>query len=111
MWIREYKYRHPGPLCSPFFTGVAHRAFENDVDALCNLREFFNYLPLSCHDLAPVRECHDPRWAEASAFSSICWSDLSLSVPSVLTTWGFALVGGFWGQVVAQSQCDSLAQP
>ncbi|KFO32732.1 Propionyl-CoA carboxylase beta chain, mitochondrial [Fukomys damarensis] len=41
-------------------SGVAHRAFENDVDALCNLREFFNYLPLSCQDLAPVRECHDP---------------------------------------------------
>ncbi|XP_007457630.1 PREDICTED: propionyl-CoA carboxylase beta chain, mitochondrial [Lipotes vexillifer] len=41
-------------------SGVAHRAFENDVDALCNLREFFNYLPLSNQDLAPVRECHDP---------------------------------------------------
>ncbi|ERE74974.1 propionyl-CoA carboxylase beta chain [Cricetulus griseus] len=39
---------------------VAHRAFENDVDALCNLREFFNYLPLSSQDPAPVRECHDP---------------------------------------------------
>ncbi|MEJ1285705.1 propionyl Coenzyme A carboxylase beta polypeptide [Cricetulus griseus] len=42
-------------------SGVAHRAFENDVDALCNLREFFNYLPLSSQDPAPVRECHDPR--------------------------------------------------
>uniref|UniRef100_A0A8C2LTT3 Propionyl-CoA carboxylase beta chain, mitochondrial n=1 Tax=Cricetulus griseus TaxID=10029 RepID=A0A8C2LTT3_CRIGR len=41
-------------------SGVAHRAFENDVDALCNLREFFNYLPLSSQDPAPVRECHDP---------------------------------------------------
>ncbi|XP_026917597.1 propionyl-CoA carboxylase beta chain, mitochondrial isoform X3 [Acinonyx jubatus] len=41
-------------------SGVAHRAFENDVDALCNLREFFNYLPLSNQDLAPIRECHDP---------------------------------------------------
>uniref|UniRef100_A0A8C2UN46 Propionyl-CoA carboxylase beta chain, mitochondrial n=1 Tax=Chinchilla lanigera TaxID=34839 RepID=A0A8C2UN46_CHILA len=41
-------------------SGVAHRAFENDVDALCNLREFFNYLPLSCQDPAPVLECHDP---------------------------------------------------
>ncbi|XP_058408599.1 propionyl-CoA carboxylase beta chain, mitochondrial isoform X3 [Diceros bicornis minor] len=41
-------------------SGVAHRAFENDVDALCNLREFFNYLPLSNQDPAPVRECHDP---------------------------------------------------
>ncbi|XP_023560807.1 propionyl-CoA carboxylase beta chain, mitochondrial isoform X2 [Octodon degus] len=41
-------------------SGVAHRAFENDVDALCNLREFFSYLPLSCQDPAPVRECQDP---------------------------------------------------
>ncbi|PNI96284.1 PCCB isoform 8 [Pan troglodytes] len=41
-------------------SGVAHRAFENDVDALCNLRDFFNYLPLSSQDPAPIRECHDP---------------------------------------------------
>uniref|UniRef100_A0A8C5ZWX9 Propionyl-CoA carboxylase beta chain, mitochondrial n=1 Tax=Marmota marmota marmota TaxID=9994 RepID=A0A8C5ZWX9_MARMA len=41
-------------------SGVAHRAFENDIDALCNLREFFNYLPLSSQDQAPIRECHDP---------------------------------------------------
>lgn len=41
-------------------SGVAHRAFENDVDALCNLREFFNFLPLSNQDPAPLRECHDP---------------------------------------------------
>lgn len=44
-----------------FPAGVAHRAFENDIDALLNLREFFNYLPLSNRDPAPVRECHDPR--------------------------------------------------
>ncbi|XP_007935718.1 propionyl-CoA carboxylase beta chain, mitochondrial [Orycteropus afer afer] len=41
-------------------SGVAHKAFENDVDALCSLREFFNYLPLSNQDPAPIRECHDP---------------------------------------------------
>uniref|UniRef100_A0A8C9ERN2 Propionyl-CoA carboxylase beta chain, mitochondrial n=1 Tax=Pavo cristatus TaxID=9049 RepID=A0A8C9ERN2_PAVCR len=41
-------------------SGVAHRAFENDVDALLNLREFFNYLPLSNRDPAPICECHDP---------------------------------------------------
>uniref|UniRef100_A0A3Q2PSU4 Propionyl-CoA carboxylase beta chain, mitochondrial n=1 Tax=Fundulus heteroclitus TaxID=8078 RepID=A0A3Q2PSU4_FUNHE len=41
-------------------SGVAHRAFENDVEALLNLREFFNFLPLSNQDAAPVRECHDP---------------------------------------------------
>lgn len=44
-----------------FLIGVAHCAFENDIDALLNLREFFNYLPLSNKDPAPVRECHDPR--------------------------------------------------
>uniref|UniRef100_A0A672Q116 Propionyl-CoA carboxylase beta chain, mitochondrial n=1 Tax=Sinocyclocheilus grahami TaxID=75366 RepID=A0A672Q116_SINGR len=42
-------------------SGVAHRAFENDVDALLNLRDFFNFLPLSNKDPAPVTECHDPR--------------------------------------------------
>lgn len=41
-------------------SGVAHKAFENDIDALCNLRDFFNYLPLSSQDPAPIRECHDP---------------------------------------------------
>uniref|UniRef100_A0A4W4ED18 Propionyl-CoA carboxylase beta chain, mitochondrial n=1 Tax=Electrophorus electricus TaxID=8005 RepID=A0A4W4ED18_ELEEL len=41
-------------------SGVAHRAFENDVDALLNLRNFFNFLPLSNKDPAPVTECHDP---------------------------------------------------
>ncbi|XP_060938347.1 propionyl-CoA carboxylase beta chain, mitochondrial [Limanda limanda] len=41
-------------------SGVAHHAFENDVEALLNLREFFNFLPLSNKDPAPIRECHDP---------------------------------------------------
>ncbi|XP_070776268.1 propionyl-CoA carboxylase beta chain, mitochondrial isoform X2 [Enoplosus armatus] len=41
-------------------SGVAHHAFENDVEALLNLREFFNFLPLSNQDPAPIRECHDP---------------------------------------------------
>uniref|UniRef100_A0A3B4Z3I2 Propionyl-CoA carboxylase beta chain, mitochondrial n=1 Tax=Stegastes partitus TaxID=144197 RepID=A0A3B4Z3I2_9TELE len=41
-------------------SGVAHHAFENDVDALLNLREFFNFLPLSNQDPAPIRESHDP---------------------------------------------------
>ncbi|XP_060606377.1 propionyl-CoA carboxylase beta chain, mitochondrial-like [Ruditapes philippinarum] len=41
-------------------SGVAHRAFENDVDGLLQLREFFDYLPLSNQDPAPIRECYDP---------------------------------------------------
>ncbi|TKS86894.1 Propionyl-CoA carboxylase beta chain, mitochondrial [Collichthys lucidus] len=41
-------------------SGVAHHAFENDVEALLNMREFFNFLPLSNQDPSPIRECHDP---------------------------------------------------
>uniref|UniRef100_A0A8B9K1E4 Propionyl-CoA carboxylase beta chain, mitochondrial n=1 Tax=Astyanax mexicanus TaxID=7994 RepID=A0A8B9K1E4_ASTMX len=41
-------------------SGVAHRAFENDIDALLSLRDFFNFLPLSNKDPPPVTECHDP---------------------------------------------------
>ncbi|XP_005099373.3 propionyl-CoA carboxylase beta chain, mitochondrial [Aplysia californica] len=41
-------------------SGVAHKAFENDIDALMNLREFFNFLPLSNKDPAPLRSCEDP---------------------------------------------------
>lgn len=41
-------------------SGVAHHAFENDVEALLKMREFFNFLPLSNQDPAPIRECHDP---------------------------------------------------
>lgn len=43
------------------FSGVAHHAFEDDVEALLNVREFFNFLPLSNQDTAPVRVSHDPR--------------------------------------------------
>ncbi|KAL4219900.1 hypothetical protein ACF0H5_020312 [Mactra antiquata] len=41
-------------------SGVAHRAFENDVDALLQVRDFFDFLPLSNKDPAPIRECFDP---------------------------------------------------
>ncbi|PAA93733.1 hypothetical protein BOX15_Mlig032628g1, partial [Macrostomum lignano] len=40
-------------------SGVAHRAFENDVDALATLRELYTFLPLSNRDRAPIRECQD----------------------------------------------------
>ncbi|XP_019628030.1 PREDICTED: propionyl-CoA carboxylase beta chain, mitochondrial-like [Branchiostoma belcheri] len=41
-------------------SGVAHRAFENDIDALLRLREFYNFLPLSNRDPAPIRPTEDP---------------------------------------------------
>ncbi|MQI27649.1 methylmalonyl-CoA carboxyltransferase, partial [Escherichia coli] len=45
-------------------SGVAHGAFDNDVDALMSLRELFNYLPLSNTDAAPIRAAEDP-WDRA----------------------------------------------
>jgi len=42
-------------------SGVAHDAFEDDVDALLKLRKFYNYLPLSNQDPSPILKCDDPR--------------------------------------------------
>jgi propionyl-CoA carboxylase beta chain len=41
-------------------SGVAHKAFANDLDALLQLRDFVDYLPLSNKDAVPVRETTDP---------------------------------------------------
>ncbi|XP_076064016.1 propionyl-CoA carboxylase beta chain, mitochondrial-like [Oratosquilla oratoria] len=41
-------------------SGVAHCAFENDIDALLNLRTFMNFLPQSNNEKAPIRICDDP---------------------------------------------------
>ncbi|XP_076805550.1 propionyl-CoA carboxylase beta chain, mitochondrial-like [Clavelina lepadiformis] len=40
-------------------SGVAHDAFEDDVDALLKLRQFYNYLPLSNRDPAPIMATED----------------------------------------------------
>ncbi|KAK6194792.1 hypothetical protein SNE40_000348 [Patella caerulea] len=42
-------------------SGVAHNAFDNDVDALLQLRDFYNFLPLSNKEPAPLRKCTD-KW-------------------------------------------------
>jgi propionyl-CoA carboxylase beta chain len=41
-------------------SGVADRAFENDVEALQMLRRFFNYLPANNREPAPLRRSDDP---------------------------------------------------
>jgi acetyl-CoA carboxylase carboxyltransferase component len=40
--------------------GVAHGAFENDIEAILGVRELVNYLPLSNREPAPIRKCDDP---------------------------------------------------
>lgn len=41
-------------------SGVAHKSFENDIDALLQLRTFMAYLPNSNQDPSPIRPCDDP---------------------------------------------------
>ena len=41
-------------------SGVAHRSFENDIDALVQLRTFMGYIPQSSSDPAPIRHSDDP---------------------------------------------------
>jgi len=40
-------------------SGVAHLAFDNDVDALAQLRRFYDFLPLNNREAAPVRYTED----------------------------------------------------
>jgi propionyl-CoA carboxylase beta chain len=49
-----------GALTHTTKSGVADRAFENDVDAILNVRRLFNFLPLSNREKPPVRSSGDP---------------------------------------------------
>ena len=41
-------------------TGIAHKAFDNDIEALLQIRRLFNFLPLSNRSPAPKRATQDP---------------------------------------------------
>eukprot|EP00899_Mesostigma_viride_P007026 jgi/Mesvir1/16324/Mv09817-RA.2 len=41
-------------------SGVAHGAFNNELDALERMRDLYSYLPLSSSDPVPRRPCDDP---------------------------------------------------
>ena len=52
-------------------SGVAHRAFEHDIDALLQLRTFMSFLPNSNKDPSPIRPCDDPWDREVPGLDSI----------------------------------------
>ena len=52
-------------------SGNAHNAFENDIDALTQLRKFMSYLPSSNRAPAPILPCGDPWDREVSSLESI----------------------------------------
>ncbi|ORZ36412.1 carboxyl transferase [Catenaria anguillulae PL171] len=56
-------------------SGVAHLAFDNEIDALARLREFVDFLPLSNRHVVPERPCVDPIDRADVALNSIIPSD------------------------------------
>ncbi|XP_003742148.2 propionyl-CoA carboxylase beta chain, mitochondrial [Galendromus occidentalis] len=52
-------------------SGVAHGAFENDVDALIQLRRLYDFLPLNNREGSPRRQCSDPWDRPAYSLDSV----------------------------------------
>lgn len=52
-------------------SGVAHKAFENDIDALTQLRKLLAYLPSSVREKAPILPCGDPWDREVPSLESV----------------------------------------
>lgn len=52
-------------------SGVAHLAFDNDVEALLQLRSFVDFLPLSNRDAAPIKVAEDSMVREVPALDTI----------------------------------------
>ncbi|XP_057302431.1 propionyl-CoA carboxylase beta chain, mitochondrial-like [Hydractinia symbiolongicarpus] len=56
-------------------SGVAAGAFDNDIHALSQIREFFDFLPLNNRESTPVRINHDPRDRLCPVLDSIIPTD------------------------------------
>ena len=56
-------------------SGVAHKTFEDDIDALLNLRDFYDFLPLNNKGDLPQRDFSDPRDRASEQLNSIIPSD------------------------------------
>ncbi|KAL9559215.1 hypothetical protein MBANPS3_000532 [Mucor bainieri] len=52
-------------------TGVAHRSFANDIEAIQGMRDFLPYLPLSNRDTRPHQPCDDPIDRQDAALDTI----------------------------------------
>lgn len=60
-------------------SGVAHKAFANDVDALLQLRNFVGFLPQSNAHPAPIRVCTDP-WLVTNRIPNVAARELSMDL-------------------------------
>ena len=52
-------------------SGVAHKAFENDVQALLEMRDLFSYLPSSNQDASPIVGSADPANRSVPALETV----------------------------------------
>jgi len=52
-------------------SGVAHKSFSNDIDALMQLRSLMGFLPQSNRDESPIRPCDDPWDRDVPGLNSI----------------------------------------
>jgi len=52
-------------------SGVAHKSFSNDIDALMQLRTMMGFLPQSNKDDAPIRPCDDPWDRDVPGLNSV----------------------------------------
>jgi len=52
-------------------SGVAHKSFSNDIDALMQLRTMLGYLPQSNTAEAPIRPCDDPWDREVPGLNTV----------------------------------------
>nr|CDS27915.1 propionyl coenzyme A carboxylase beta chain [Hymenolepis microstoma] len=103
-------------------SGVAHRAFDNDVEALLSLRHFLAFLPSNNRELPPHRECCDPMNREVPLLDQVVPLDplepydmhkiinalvdeseffelMEFHAPNIIT--GFARLGGYPVGIVA----------
>ncbi|KNC50937.1 uncharacterized protein AMSG_12051 [Thecamonas trahens ATCC 50062] len=68
-------------------SGVAHLTFEDDIEALLKLREFYDFLPLSNTAEPPQRDFSDPRTRRSEQLNSIVPADPNspYDIKSVIT--------------------------
>jgi propionyl-CoA carboxylase beta chain len=59
-------------------SGVAHAAFENDVDALQQLRQFYDFLPMNNTSETPARATNDSRLRADKALDTIIPADTNV---------------------------------
>ena len=59
-------------------SGVAHGAYDNDVEMLRAMRTFYDYLPLNNKDGVPCRACSDPRDRADPALNNIVPLDANM---------------------------------